>query len=90
MQISIQSLEITYNKVPYRFIVKKVFNTSRNEISFHCWAPEDNAPSRDLIRNEVLMFEWDQQSEELKPRTDSPVTDSIKQAIRKHFPMERA
>lgn len=92
MQISIQSLEITYNKVPYRFIVKRVFNTSRNEISFHCWAPDDNTQAKNLIRNEVLMFEWDHQRAELRHNhtIESPVSDYLKQAIRENFPMERA
>jgi hypothetical protein len=90
MQITIQPLEITYNTVPYRFIVKKVFNTSRNEITFHCWAPEDNWQSRELIKTEVLMFEWDAQSAELKPHKEGPVSDTLREAIQAHFLMERA
>ncbi|HEX6915228.1 MAG TPA: hypothetical protein VF145_08290 [Chitinophagaceae bacterium] len=90
MQITIQSLEVTYNKIPYRFIVKKVVNTSRNEISFHCWAPEDNPTSKDLINNEVLLFEWDQHHEDLRPSKDHPVSQQLKQAIRECFSMERA
>lgn len=88
MQISIQSLEITYNKAPYRFIVKKVFNTSRNEISFHCWAPEDNTSSKALINNEIIMFEWDHQREELSYNSDHPVSMELKEAIQRIFPRE--
>ena len=88
MQISIQSLEITYNQVPYRFIVKKV--TSRNEVSFHCWAPEDNMHAKELMKNDVLMFEWDGQKEELRSSTESPVSEPLRQAIQKHFAIERA
>jgi hypothetical protein len=88
MQISIQSLEVTYNKAPYRFIVKKVFNPSRNHVSFHCWAPEDNPPAKQLINNEVLMFEWDQQREELKHHSDHPVSLELKEAIQRIFPRE--
>jgi len=86
MQISIQSLEITYDKVPYRFIVKKVFNTSRNEILFHCWAPEDNTHAKKLLNNEVLLFEWDHQREELMYNSDNPVSKELKQAIQRIFP----
>jgi hypothetical protein len=90
MQISIQSLEITHDTVPYRFIVKKVFNTSKNEITFHCWAPEDNMQTKELIKSDVLLFEWDRQNEELKPVAESPVCNELRQAIQKHFSMERA
>lgn len=90
MQITIQSLEITYNTVPYRFIVKRVFNTSRNEITFHCWAPEDNLQAKELIKAEVLMFEWDAQRSELRPHNESPVSDKLREAIQEHFQMERA
>jgi hypothetical protein len=90
MQISIQSLEVTYNKVPYRFIVKKMFNTSRNETSFHCWAPEDNESAKNLIRNEVLMFEWDRQSLQLRHYSDHPVNNILKDAIAENFLSERA
>jgi hypothetical protein len=90
MQISIQSLEVTYNKVPYRFIVKKVFNTSRNEVSFHCWAPEDNIQAKELMKNDVLLFEWDQQRSDLRSHTDSPVSETLREAIKASFSMERA
>ena len=89
MQISIQSLEVTYNQVPYRFIVKKVAN-NRNEVSFHCWAPEDHLQAKELIKNDVLLFEWDHQREELKAHAENPVSEPIRQAIQKHFSMERA
>jgi hypothetical protein len=89
MQISIQSLEVTYNKVPYRFIVKKMFNTGRNEISFHCWAPEDNEQAKNLIRNEVLMFEWDHRSMQLRHYSDHPVNHILKDAIAENFLTER-
>jgi hypothetical protein len=85
MQISIQSLEIEVNKTPYRFIVKKMYNTSRNELVFHCWAPEDNMNAKALIDNEVLMFEWDKQRAELKPNNRSPLSDQLKQAIESTF-----
>lgn len=88
MQIRIQSLEITYNKVPYRFIVKKMYNSSKNEISFHCWAPDDNDPSKDLINNEVLMFQWDHQREELMHNSDHPVSIELKEAIQRIFARE--
>lgn len=87
MQISIQSLEIEFNKTPHRFIVKKLYNTSQNELLFHCWAPEDSIQSKELIDNEVLVFEWDIQHEELKPRQTNPVGDKLKQAIRASFEM---
>lgn len=90
MQISIQSLEVTYNKMPYRFIVKKVFNTSRNEISFHCWAPEDNMQAKELMKNDVLFFEWDHQKSDLSTNSDSPVSETIRQAIKANFSLERA
>ena len=89
MQISIQSLEITYNKIPYRFIVKKVFNASKNEISFQCWAPDDNSSSKDLINNEVLMFEWDHQNEELRHQSHHAVSVELKEAIQRIFPREQ-
>lgn len=89
MQISIQSVEITYNKVPYRFIVKKVFNSS-NEISFHCWAPEDSFQTKALIENEVLLFEWDKHRLELRAKRDSPVSEYLREAIKESFSMERA
>jgi len=90
MQISIQSLEITYNKTPYRFIVKKVFNTSRNEVSFHCWAPEDNVQAKELTRNDVLLFEWDRQKADLLSHHQSPVSETLKTAIKERFSMELA
>jgi hypothetical protein len=90
MQISIQSLEITHNKTPYRFIVKKIFNTSKNEVSFHCWAPEDNAQAKALINSDVLMFEWDGLKGELRSYADTPVSDELRQAIRDNFSFERA
>jgi hypothetical protein len=90
MQISIQSLEVTYNQVPYRFIVKKVFNTSRNEVTFHCWAPEDNFQAKQLMQSEVLMFEWDHQREELKTNMNTPVSETLREAIKQKFTMERA
>jgi hypothetical protein len=90
MQISIQSLEITHNKTPYRFIVKKVFNTSKNEVTFHCWAPEDNVKAKELIKSEVLMFEWDHQKEELRAYAESPVSEELQQAIKENFLLERA
>ena len=89
MQISLQSLEVTYNKAPYRFIVKKVFNTSRNEISFHCWAPEDNSSAKELINNEILMFEWSNEREELLHNSDHPVSKELKEAIQRIFPREK-
>lgn len=90
MQISIQSLEITYDKVPYRFIVKRVINASRNEISFQCWAPDDNELAKNLIKNEVLMFDWNYQDSTLKYYSDHPVNNTLMQAIRDNFPMEMA
>jgi hypothetical protein len=90
MQISIQSLEITHNKTPYRFIVKKIFNTSKNEVSFHCWAPEDNARAKELIKSDVLMFEWDGQKGELRASPNSPVSEELGQAIKENFSFERA
>lgn len=89
MQITIQSLEVTYNKVPYRFIVKKVFNTASNEITFQCWAPDDNNRSKDLINNEVLSFDWDHQNEELRHYSDHPVSFELKEAIQRIFPREQ-
>jgi len=88
MQISIQSLEIEVDKTPYRFIVKKMHNTSRNELVFHCWAPEDNPNAKSLIQNEVLMFEWDKQLAELKPKDVSAVSYEIKKAIEATFQTE--
>ncbi len=90
MQISIQSLEVTYNMMPYRFIVKKVFNTSRNEISFHCWAPEDHMQAKELMKNDVLFFEWDHQKSDLRTNSESPVSETIRQAIKANFSLERA
>ena len=89
MQISIQSLEIEVNKTPYRFIVKKMHNTSRNELVFHCWAPEDNTNAKALIQNQVLMFEWDKQKAELKPNSTNPLSDKLKQAIEATFLVEK-
>ena len=88
MHISIQPLEIVYNKVPYRFIVKKVFNTSRNEVSFHCWAPDGNNSSKELINNEVILFEWDDSREELRYDSEHPVSMELKEAIQRIFPIE--
>lgn len=89
MQISIQSLEIEVDKKPYRFIVKKIHNTSRNELIFHCWAPEDNMNAKALINNEVLMFEWDKQKSELKPGNASPLSTRLKQAIEATFQVKQ-
>ena len=90
MHISIQSLEITYNAVPYRFIVKQVANTSRNEISFHCWAPDDSRPAKELMNSSVLMFEWDHHNDVLVSEAESPLVNTLKEAIRQTFMMERA
>ncbi len=89
MQISIQSLEIELNKTPYRFIVKKMHNTSKNELVFHCWAPEDNMNAKALLQNEVLMFEWDEKKAEIKPHNASPLSDKLKQAIETSFSVEK-
>ncbi len=90
MQITIQSLEIVYNKKPYRFLVKKVYNTARNEVSFHCWAPEDNLQSNDLLKGEVILFEWDKNKLELNPTKEVPVAEELKQAIKASFAEDRA
>jgi hypothetical protein len=90
MQISIQSLEVTYDRVPYRFLVKRVLDTRNREITFHCWAPEDSVRAKELIRGDVLMFKWDDEYGDLKPFSEYPVTDTLKQAIRENFFMERA
>jgi len=89
MQISIQSVEITYNKTPYRFIVKKVFNTSKNELIFHCWAPEDNMHTKSLIEDQVMIFEWDDGVSDLKPVNEHPVSHYLKNAIVENFSLER-
>lgn len=90
MQITIQSLEITYQKVPYRFLVKKVYNTSKNEVSFHCWAPEDNSRSKDLLKGEIVLFEWDNETLELKPDKEVAIAHELKQAIKASFAVDRA
>ena len=91
MQISIQSLEIIYNKIPYRFLVKRVL-TNNNEVSFHCWAPDDQLQSKKLLNNEILMFEWDDQRFELKSskREPEPINEKLKEAIRDIFLKESA
>lgn len=89
MQITIQSLEITYNKTPYRFIVKKLFDTDNEKISFHCWADE-NTQAKYQVSDNVLTFEWDQQRDDFGRTTESPVSDHLKKAIRELFQMERA
>jgi hypothetical protein len=66
MQISIQSLEIIHNKTPYRFLVKKMHNPNANEIRFHCWAPEDSRQTKDLLKDDMILFEWDHYNEDLK------------------------
>ena len=91
MQISIQSLEIIHNKLPYRFLVKRVL-TNKNEVSFHCWAPDDHLQSKALIKNEILMFEWDEQRFELKSlkNNSGPVNEKLKEAIWDIFLKESA
>jgi hypothetical protein len=90
MQITIQSLEVTYQKVPYRFLVKKVYNSCKNEVSFHCWAPEDNSKSKDLLKGEIVLFEWDNETLELKPDKEVAVANELRQAIKASFADDRA
>ncbi|MCE3281467.1 MAG: hypothetical protein K0Q66_204 [Chitinophagaceae bacterium] len=83
-------MEITHDRVPYRLLVKRVFNSSNSEITFHCWAPEDSSRAKELLKGDIIKFKWDDTAAELQPFAETPVADSLKRAIHEHFCMERA